>query len=98
MVALLGLLEHLEVGVLVFLVRPGGAVDALEHLVLRVAAPVRAGDAHQLEDLQLAGGRHVRAAAQVDPVALAVERDRLAGGNRRDDLGFVVLADAPGRT
>ena len=91
-VALLGLLQHLEVGVLVFLLAPGGAVDALEHLVLRVSAPVGAGDAHQLEGLELAGGRHVRAAAQVDPVALAVERNRVLLRDRGDDLGFVFLA------
>ena len=92
MVALLGLLQHLEIRVLVFLLAPGGAVDALEHLVLRVAAPVGAGDAHQLEGLQLAGGRHVRPAAQVDPVALAVERDGVLLGNRGDDFGLVLLA------
>ncbi len=53
-VALLGFLEHVQVGVLVFLLRPGRAVDALQHLVLRVAAPVGAGDLHQLEDFELA--------------------------------------------
>src|SRR4029078_10652651 len=34
----------------------------------------------------------VRSPAEVDEVALAVERDRLAGRDRRDDLGFVGLA------
>ncbi|MFM7343634.1 MAG: TGS domain-containing protein, partial [Betaproteobacteria bacterium] len=38
---------------LVFLLRPGRAVDALEHLVAAVAAPVGAGHLHQLEDLEL---------------------------------------------
>ena len=69
-VALLGFLERVQIGVQVFLVRPGGAVDALQHLVLRIAAPVGAGDLHQLEDLELAGRRHVRAAAQIDEVGL----------------------------
>ena len=41
MVALLGLLEPVEVGVERFLGLPGGAVDPLELLVLLVAAPVR---------------------------------------------------------
>jgi len=91
-VALLGLFQHRQVGVLVFLLRPGRAVDALEHLVLAVAAPIGAGHLHQLEHLELAGGRHVRAAAQVDEVALAVQRDRLVVRDRRDDLGLVLLA------
>ena len=83
-VALLRLLEHLQVRVLLLLLRPGGAVDALEHLVLRVAAPVGAGDLHELEDLQLAGRRHVRPAAEVDEVALPVQRDRVSfAGMRR---------------
>ena len=33
----------------------------------------------------------MRAAAEVDEIALAVERDRLAGRDRRDDLGLVNL-------
>jgi hypothetical protein len=74
-VALLRLLEHVQVGFLVLLLRPRRAVDALEHLVLRVAAPVRARDLHELEDLELARGRHVRPAAQVDEITLAIERD-----------------------
>ena len=80
MVALLGLLEHVQVLLQLVLRRPRRAVDALQHLVLRVAAPVRAGDLHQLEVLELARARHVRAAAEVFERALAVERDVLAGG------------------
>ena len=34
----------------------------------------------------------MRAAAQVVPVALAVQADRLAGRNAGDDLGLVLLA------
>ena len=91
-VALLGLLEHLQVGVLVFLLRPCGAVDPLQHFVLRVAAPVRAGDAHQLEHLELAGRRHMRAAAQVGEIALCVQRDLVVRRNRSDDFRLVGLA------
>ena len=78
-IALLGLLEHAQVALQLVLGRPGGAVDALQHLVAMVAAPVRAGDLHQLEVLQLARARHVRPAAQVLEGAFAVERDVLAG-------------------
>ena len=94
-VALLGLLEHLQVLLQFVLRRPGRAVDALQHLVAVVAAPVGAGHLHQLEVLQPARARHVRAAAQVLERAFAVERHVLAGRDARDDLGLVVLAHAP---
>ena len=92
-VALLGLFQHVQVGVLVFLAGPGRAVDALQHLVVGVAAPVGARHLHQLEDLQLAGGRHVRSAAQVHEAPFAVEGDAFLGRNGRNDLGLVLLAD-----
>ena len=71
MVALGGFLEPDEMGVELLLVEPGGAVDAAQHRVLLVAAPVSARDARQLERLriELAGGGEVRPAAQVDPRA-----------------------------
>ena len=93
-IALLGLLEALQVLIQLLAVGPRGAVDPLQHLVARIAAPVGAGHLGQLEGGELAGRGHVRAAAQVDPVALAVEGDRLPGRNAGDDLGLVVLADA----
>ena len=76
MVALLGLLAPPQVLVELLLGRPDRAVDALEHRPLLVAAPVRAGDAEQLERADLAGARDVRAAAQVDERALPVEGGR----------------------
>ena len=92
-IALLGFLEPVQVGVLVLLLRPGRAVDPLQHLVARIAPPVRSGELHQLEDLEFAGRRHVRAAAQVDERAFTVQADRFAVGDRRDDLGLVALPD-----
>ena len=92
-VASIGLLEHVQVGLELFLARPRGAVDPLEHLVAGVAAPVRARDAHQLERLaELAGRGEVRTPAQIDPLALAVQRDGLVARDVRDDLGLVLLA------
>src|SRR5690606_4674475 len=94
-IAPLGFLEALEVFLELLLVGPGRAVDALEHLVARVAAPVRARELRQLEaSTQAPRRRQVRPAAEVDEFALAVKADRLAGRDRRDDLGLVVLADA----
>ena len=93
-VALLGFLQLREVGLEVLVVEPGGAVDAAEHLVVVVTAPVGAGHLHQLERAQPVGARHVRAAAQVGELALRVQRQVFAGRDRFDDLGLVVLADA----
>ena len=93
-VTLLGLFQHVQVGVLVFPLGPGRAVDALEHLVVVVATPVGTGHLHQLEDLELARGRHVRATAEVDEIALAVQANLLVFRNGGDDLGLVLLAHA----
>src|SRR3546814_7393637 len=57
-VALLGFLDALDVGGQLFLVRPCGAVDALQLFVLRIAAPVRTGNAGELERLEEARVRH----------------------------------------
>ena len=93
-VALLGFLEAMQIGVEVFLLRPRGAVDALQHRVFRIAAPVRTGKLHQLVGFgELAGRRQVRAATHVEPVALPVDRQFLAGRDDVvDDLDLVVLA------
>jgi hypothetical protein len=62
-------------------------------LVPGVAAPVGAGDLHQLEGVaQLAGRGQVRADAKIEPVALAVDRDLLVPGQGGDVLGLVLLA------
>ena len=71
-VAAFGFLQLVQVGVELLLVAPGGAVDARQHGVAVVAPPIGAGDLHQLErGADIGGGAHVRAAAQIDPVALA---------------------------
>ncbi len=91
-VAALGLLQPMEVAVEVLLRGPGGAVDARQHRVVGIAAPIGAGDLHQLEGgADLAGRGHVRAAAQVEPVALPIDFQVLAGRDRVDQLDLVVL-------
>src|SRR3546814_9060733 len=71
-IALLGLLQHGEVGLQPLLVLPAGAVDALELGIARVAAPVGTGDLGQLEGMaELARRGQMRADAEVEPVALA---------------------------
>jgi len=76
-VALLRLLQHLQVVVELLAVEEGGAVDAGELVARRVAAPVGSGDALELERLDLAGVGHVRPAAQVGELTLPVDRDAL---------------------
>ena len=77
-VALLRFFEQPEVLDERFFRGERGAVDALEHRVALVAAPVRAGHAGQLDGRELAGAGHVRPFAEVDPLvarlAVPVER------------------------
>ena len=92
-VALLGLLELLEIGVEVFLFLEGGAVDAGQHGIARIPAPIGAGHLHQLEGVADLGGRgHVRAAAQVEPLALLVDVDLLVRRDGVDQLDLEHLA------
>ena len=92
-VALLGFLDLMQVGVEVFLLGPGGAVDAGQHRIVAVAAPIRARHLHQLEGgADLAGRGHVRAAAQIEPLALLVDLDRLVFRNGVDQLDLERLA------
>ncbi len=91
-IALFRLLETEQVRIEVLFLRPGGAVHPLQHFVLRIAAPVGAGNLEQLEDLELARRRHVGTAAEVREVALGVQRDRFGAGNRSYDLRLVLLA------
>jgi hypothetical protein len=72
----------------------GGAVDAGEHLAAGVASPVGAGDRSELERLDPAGRRPVRAAAEVGEGAVAVEGYRVhavIANQVLDQLDLVVL-------
>ena len=92
-VALFGFLKHRQIGLEVVLRGPCGAVDALEHLVLGVAAPVGAGNLHQTVHLEGARGRHMGAAAEVGEVALTVERDRFTLRDGFNEFGLVLFAE-----
>ena len=92
-VALLGLFKLLEMKVELLLLGEGGAVDAGQHRVLGIAAPVGARDLLQFEGVaDLAGRGHVRAAAEIEPVALAVNFQAFAGRNGIDQLDLEILA------
>src|SRR6266702_4076312 len=93
-VALLRLLEAQEVLLELLLVEELGAVDALQHRVLRIASPVGAGDVHELDRPEPAGGRAMRPEAEVDPRPMLVEGERLRplGGDVLHDLDLELLA------
>ena len=78
-VARAGLLEPLEVLVEVVLRVERRAVDPGQLRVLLVAAPVRAGEARQLQRLDRRCVLEVRPAAEVGELALRVERDGAVG-------------------
>ena len=93
-VALDGLLALFEVGVQFFLLRESDAVDTLEHLAVRVAAPVGGVAGGQFDGIALdaAGGIQVRAGAEVGKFSLLVEADNGILGQVVDQLDLERLA------
>ena len=93
-----GLFEPPQIGFQLLLRRPGRAVDAGEHGAVLVAAPVGACYVLQLEGAEPARAGHVRAAAEVEEIALLVDRD-IAVFEGFDDLRLVrvVLVEGLGR-
>src|SRR5262245_65046471 len=92
-VTLFRLFELPEIGVELLLLGEGGTIDAAEHFAIGIAAPVGARDLHQLEGVaDLAGRGHVRAAAEIEPVALLVDPDLLVFRDRVDELDLEQLA------
>src|SRR6185295_12391187 len=93
MVAFLGLRDLGQVGGELLIAGPGGAIDALQPLPLRVPAPVGPGEMGELEGAaDLARGGHVRAAAEVEPRPLLVDLDILP---RRDCIDQFNLKSSP---
>lgn len=68
-------------------------IDALEHLVVAVSAPVCPRKAQQLELLDFARRRNVNTAAQIEEFALLIDRYRLAFRNRIKQFQFQIIAD-----
>ena len=92
-VALLGFLDLLQVSVELFLLGECRAVDARQHRIVGIAAPIGARHLHQLEGVaDLAGRGHVRAAAEIEPVALKIDLDRLVAGDGVDQFDLEGLA------
>ena len=87
MVATLRFFQARKMLLHLFLGEKGGAVNALQLRIFLIAQPVGSGNAHHLEGLDAAGGRHMRATAKVDKRAIAIERDVFAGlGETLDEV------------
>ena len=80
-VALLGFLQLVQVLVQLLLVAPGRAIDALEHGVRLIPAPIRARHAHQLEAVRRNLPRmfHMRPATQILKRILLIGADHHLG-------------------
>ena len=93
-IALLDLLQALQVRIQIRLRFPRGAIDALEHLVLFVSAPVGARDGGELE--RIAAKRtsvlHMGTTAEVREGVLRVGGDLLSLGQLGDELQLIGLA------
>jgi len=76
-IALGGLFHAHEMCIELLLAEPARAVDAAQHRVLLIAAPIGPAHARQPEGgrVQLAGGRQMRSPAQVRKAAAAIDGD-----------------------
>ena len=92
MVALFRFFQHGQIGFQFLFFRPRRAVNALQHLVSGIAAPVSARHLHQPERLDFARRRDVRAATKVDEIPLAVKGNLLFGGNGGNQFRLVFFA------
>ena len=88
MIALLRFLEHREVVVEFLFGFERRAVNALELRIFFVALVVRAGDGGQLECADVSRAHHVRPGAEIDEIAVAIERNLFVGRNVFDDVEF----------
>ena len=64
------------------------AVNALELRIRLVALVIRAGDIREFERSDVSGAHHVRPRAQIDEIAVAIERNLFVGRNVLDDIEF----------
>src|SRR2546427_3799084 len=86
MVALFRFLEHREVIIELLFRFERRAVNALELRILLVAFVISASHSRELERADVSRAHYVRAGAEIDEVAIAIERDLFAGRNVFDDV------------
>ena len=95
MVAALGLFDLLQMLVELFLREERGGIQPLELGVVGVALPIGPGDREQLVRPDRLRAGHVRPAAEVDELALPIERHPgMVGQARVDVLDLVLLLEA----
>ena len=97
MIAFAGFLQPGLVGLERFAAGPGGAVEALQLLVVLITAPVRRGVAGERERRDVAGVRHVRTPAEILPGNGIVPPEVVVDGELSGadlDTGPVVVAVA----
>ena len=91
-IALLGFFDALDIGRQLLLVSPGGAIDALQLLILGIAAPVGTGQLGQFEGLEKTRARHVRTTAHVNVFFVVVQTHGLLVRHVFDQTQLVVFA------
>ena len=89
MISFLRFLQHREVIVEFLFVFERSAVNALQLRICLVALVVCAGDISELECADVSRAHHVRARAQIDELAIAVQRNFFIGRNVFDDIELV---------
>ena len=73
-IALFSFFKSVEIGLEVFLARPGGTVNPLQHGIAAIAPPIGTGDLHQFEGLANMLGRwQVRTTTQIVPTTMIVK-------------------------
>src|SRR5436305_1619064 len=86
MVTLLCYLQHREVVIELLFCFERRAVNALELRIVFIALVIRAGDTSELESADVSRTHHVRTRAEIDKVAIAVERNFFIARNVLDDV------------
>src|SRR6185437_5461944 len=76
MIALLRFFDLAQIGVEILLIEKRGAVQALELSATGIVLPVSAGDAEEFDRPDLTGIGNMRAATQIDELALPIETER----------------------
>ena len=87
MIAPFGFFELLQIGGEIIRAGESRPIDALEHRPVGIAPPISAGEFHQLEvfaDLPDRG--HVRAPAEIEPIALLIYLQVFVAWNGVDEL------------
>ena len=79
-IAALRFLEAMEMLLEILLFPERRRVDALQHLPMFVAAPIRAGSMQQFEILEIRSVRNVRSFTQIDERPVGVSGDDLVVG------------------